>query len=439
MASQEHIAHALAMAVTVGRLSEEEAVRRMANVLGKRWRWLRPLAQRVVRRFGSGVRPRQAVVKRWITEDAGFRRAVRKRNIQVAGDLICKPEMCAGNRAASGWSVPAITTVRELADWCDTPLDELAWLADRDERECATASKYRRYRYRVLCKGLRRFRLIEVPIYRLKTIQRRLLSEILHVIPPHDASHGFRPGRSIHSFAAAHTGRHVVLKMDLEDFFPTIGFGRVSSLFRLAGYPEGVADMLAGVTTNTVPEDVWPRADYPGRYLREMRIPSRYRRPHLPQGGPSSPALANLCAYKLDRRLSGLAAACGATYTRYADDLVFSGDDHFARCVSRLRHHIAAIVMDEGFQVNYRKTRVMRAATRQRITGLVVNQHCNIERRTYDRIKAILHNCLRHGLESQNQHEHADFRAHLTGRVAFVEAVNPTRGKRLREMLDRIE
>lgn len=75
----------------------------------------------------------------------------------------------------------------------------------------------------------------------------------------------------------------------------------------------------------------------------------------------------------------------------------------------------------------------------QRITGLVVNQHSNIDRRTYDQLKAILHNCLRHGLDSQNHRGHADFRAHLTGRVAFVEVVNPTRGERLREMLDRIE
>lgn len=81
----------------------------------------------------------------------------------------------------------------------------------------------------------------------------------------------------------------------------------------------------------------------------------------------------------------------------------------------------------------------MHASTRQRITGIVVNQHRNFPRREYDQLKAILHNCVRHGLESQNRGNHTDFLAHLAGRVAFIEAVNPSRGLRLRGMLNQIE
>jgi RNA-directed DNA polymerase len=76
---------------------------------------------------------------------------------------------------------------------------------------------------------------------------------------------------------------------------------------------------------------------------------------------------------------------------------------------------------------------------RQHLAGLVVNDHINVRRRDFDRLKAILTNCLRLGPESQNRAGHTDFRAHLEGRVGFVESINPARGKRLRAILDRIE
>lgn len=114
----------------------------------------------------------------------------------------------------------------------------------------------------MLSKGTRRFRLIESPIYRLKLLQRQLLSGVLNYIEPLAAAHGFRIGRSIHTFTARHTGRDVVLKMDLQDYFATIDFGRVSHLFRRAGYPERVADMLAAIATNTIPNEVRESASH---------------------------------------------------------------------------------------------------------------------------------------------------------------------------------
>ncbi len=439
MATDHHIAYALAVAVTAGRLTENEVVDRVAHVLGKRWRWLRLLARRIEAEFANQTRPRRSDVQRWIMADTGFRRASTKHAIHIAGEVPVQPEMCAATRDSAHGQLPSITTLHQLADWFDLSFEELEWLADRRGRESATLPKYRRYHYRVLSKGSRRFRLIEIPIYRLKVLQRRLLHGLLHQIAPHEAAHGFRPGRSIHTFAVTHTHREVVLKVDLQDYFATVCFGRVSHLFRRVGYPERVADTLAAVATNTVPEDVWDSASHALMDRPEQRLPPLYSRPHLPQGAPSSPAIANLCLYKVDLRLTGLAKACGATYSRYADDLVFSGDADFRRGADRVQHHIAAIILEEGFQVNHRKTRLMRASTRQRITGIVVNQHPNIERRDYDQLKAILHNCRKHGLESQNRDRLSQFFAHLAGRVAFVEAVNPRRGKRLREILDQIE
>ncbi|MCA9145372.1 MAG: RNA-directed DNA polymerase [Planctomycetales bacterium] len=439
MATHRHIAKVIAGTAAAGQLTEDEIVARVAGVLGKRWRWLRPLARRMEERFAGRTRPRESAVHRWIIADDGFHRACRQHAIVIVEELPHRPEMRPPTGIAMTWNVPTITTVYDLAHWADLPLDELEWLADRRGREPSAEAKYRRYRYRVLSKGQSRFRLIETPIYRLKLLQRHLLSGILDHLSPHDAAHGFRKGRSIHTFADNHLGRQVVLKMDLRDCFTTIDFGRVSHLFRLAGYPERVADTLAAITTNTVPDQVWEAASGAHVFCPSERLPSIYASPHLPQGAPTSPAIANLCLYKLDLRLTGLAKACGASYSRYADDLAFSGDADFARCVQRVRHHIAAIIQEEGFEVNHRKTRVMRASTRQRITGIVVNQHRNIPRREYDQLKAILHNCISRGLQSQNRDKHTDYRAHLAGRVAFVEAVSPSRGQRLRDMLNQID
>ena len=163
-----------------------------------------------------------------------------------------------------------------------------------------------------------------------------------------------------------------------------------------------------------------------------------YAGAHLPQGAPTSPALANLCAYRVDCRLSGLAQAAGAAYTRYADDLAFSGGEGFERCVERFSAQSAAILFEEGFQVHHRKTRIMRRGVRQYLAGVVTNERVNVVRADFDRLKAILTNCVRHGPESQNREGHASFRMHLLGRVGFVEMVNPGKGARLRRIFEQI-
>lgn len=219
--------------------------------------------------------------------------------------------------------------------------------------------------------------------------------------------------------------------MDLEDFFPSVGGSRVMALFRMLGYPEMVADRLGGICTTVTPHEIWA-----GGGLRGEQ--ALYRRRHLPQGAPSSPALANVCAYRMDCRLSGLARAAGAEYTRYADDLAFSGGGEFERGVERFALRVAAIVFEEGFRVGHRKTRVMRQGVRQHLAGLVVNERMNVGRAEFDRLKATLTNCVRYGAESQNREGLPYFRLHLEGRVGFVESVNAAKGARLRGLLGRI-
>ena len=152
-----------------------------------------------------------------------------------------------------------------------------------------------------------------------------------------------------------------------------------------------------------------------------FRLSRRLATPHLPQGAPTSPALANLAAFSLDRRLTGLAAAVGARYTRYADDLVLSSD----RRLRTPEAMIAEIAADEGFRVNAAKTRVMGRGQRQTVTGVVVNAHPNVPRAEYDTLKAILHRAALDGPAGLDP-------SHLLGRIAWIESLNPARGAKLR-------
>ena len=96
------------------------------------------------------------------------------------------------------------------------------------------------------------------------------------------------------------------------------------------------------------------------------------------------------------------------------------------------------IVHEEGFRINHRKTRIMLQGVRQHLAGLVVNQRINVARVDFDRLKATLTNCVRLGPEDQNRTAYPNFRAHLDGTVSFFESINRDRGKRLREIFDRI-
>jgi hypothetical protein len=410
-----------------------------ARALGRNWGWLRPLAKRYSQAFALAPRPRHRDVMDFIRHDARFAEAWSKypHRISVA-QYLTAPQRMQPVPAAARWEILAIESVRALAHWLELTPSELDWFADLKSFTYKTASpQLRHYRYRILLKQSGNIRLIEAPKPRLKQLQRRILAAILDHIPLHSATHGFRRGHSIRTFAAPHTGQRVVLRMDLRDFFPSIVGARVQAFFRTAGYPEAVADLLGGICTNAAPPDVWKSAAaLDPRLLHDAR--ALYSHPHLPQGAPTSPALANLCSWRIDCRLSGLAQSAGAVYTRYADDLAFSGGADFDRAVERFSTHAAAILREEGFAVHHRKTRIMRQGVCQRLAGLVANRRLNVPRADFDRLKATLTNCLRHGLESQNRAAHPAFRSHLEGRVAFVESINPARGARLRALLERI-
>jgi hypothetical protein len=269
-----------------------------------------------------------------------------------------------------------------------------------------------------------------------------VLHEILDWIPAHDAAHGFTRGRSAVTNANQHTRRLVVVRLDLEDFFASVTANRVFGIFRTAGYPESVAYTLTALSTNIVPLTVSRQLSSPPDPKligSHFRLTQRLATPHLPQGAPTSPALANLAAFRLDRRLAGLATALGGTYTRYADDITLSGSDCLLRNANQLRSTITEIAREQGFAVNDRKSTLTTRAGRQHVCGVVINQRTNIRRADYDTLKATIHNAARHGPASQNRTGVPDFRAHLLGRIAWVEQLHPEHGAKLRRKFKHID
>jgi hypothetical protein len=275
-------------------------------------------------------------------------------------------------------------------------------------------------------------RLMEIPKARLMEMQRKILRGILDRVPVHAAAHGFLRGRSCRTYVEPHIGQDVLLRLDLRNFFPGIPAARIHALFGTLGYPEGVARALTGLCTNRVPMSMARRGGQSWEECKRLGIP------HLPQGAPTSPALANLCALHLDLRLEGLARELEARYTRYADDIAISGGETLRRRIEAVAAQVSAIAFDEGFEVNHRKTRAMHRSRRQLLTGIVVNEKANVRRDDFDRLKAILTNCIRHGAQSQNREARSDFRAHLAGRIAHVASLNAARGAKLRTLFARI-
>jgi len=429
----------LATAILAGEATVDGVAGRLSRTLGREWKWIRPFARRYVDAFSNRIRPRHQEVVHALLDDQSFSRAWQTYPRKMSVDQwLSEPQRMQPVPTAQDWNVLAIESIGELAAWLRLAPGDLEWFADLHGLgyRGQTSPALSHYHYRLVVKPSGRVRLIEAPKLRLKHSQRAILSAILDRIPIHSAAHGFYHGRSIKTFAAPHAGQHVVLRMDLQDFFPTISGPRIQSLFRTMGYPESVADRLGAICTNLTPRGIWKTVGDGPNIPRETR--DMYARPHLPQGAPTSPALANLCAYRVDCRLTGLAQAAGAHYTRYADDLVFSGGEEFERRVERFVVYVAAILGEEGFAVNHHKTRIMRQGVRQHLAGLTANRHLNISRSDFDRLKAILTNCVRFGAESQNLEKRPRFREHLEGRVSFVEMINADKGTRLRRILARI-
>jgi retron-type reverse transcriptase len=321
--------------------------------------------------------------------------------------------------------LPVLSTPAELARALDLPVPRLRWLAFH--AEVATRTHYIHFTVPKKSGGQR---VLSAPHRTMARVQRWIFEQIVSKLPAEPPAHGFLPGRSILTNARPHAGRAVVVNLDLEGFFPSIGFPRVRKLFERVGYSPAVATILALLCTECPRKTVLL-----GGTTYHVATGPR----GLPQGACTSPGLSNQVARRLDRRLSGLAAKLGLSYTRYADDLTFSGDQDLEGRTGYLMARVRHIARDEGFTVNEAKTRVLRRNTAQMVTGLVVNDRPGVRRAEVRRLRAILHRARTEGLDRQNRQNRPDFAAWLRGKIAFVRMARPELGDRLMAELDILE
>lgn len=429
------LARALAAGFLGGEWTRQGLVESGAVVLGRRPRWLSPLAGQTIAVYPRAPvdRPRELA-----TNIASLPAAAKAMHAAPVAQPVAATRMLT-NR----WRLPVLEGLDHVASFFDVDPGELDWFSD-PRRLARSASDPPLQHYRVSHRPAPSgaVRVLEAPKPRLRAIQRRLLREVVSLIPPHDAARGFRPGGSVRSYAAPHASRPVVLHLDLEAFFASVTVSRIYGIWRTAGYPEPVAHCLSGLVTCVLPRSAWRAVPAPtddGLLDAHWRLGRRLAAPHLPQGAPTSPAMANLAAFRLDVRLTALARSWGGRYTRYADDLAFSGDAGWGRGTSRLIDAIEVIVRDEGFRLNTRKTGVMPRAGRQRLAGLVVNDRPRVARDQVDVLRAILHNCHRYGPSSQNRDDVPAWEDHLRGRIAWVAQHDPVRGARLLAVHDAVD
>jgi RNA-directed DNA polymerase len=158
----------------------------------------------------------------------------------------------------------------------------------------------------------------------------------------------------------------------------------------------------------------------------------------LPQGAVTSPALSNIFCYTLDRKLARLARALKFTYTRYADDLTFSGDRIAATKIDRLFVRLDEIVAGEGFKINEEKTQILGKGQQQQVTGIIVNQKLNISQRKLDAFCATLYQIECDGFAGKRWGNSPDLLAAITGYANYVAMVNPSRGEEFLNSIDRI-
>jgi RNA-directed DNA polymerase len=249
-------------------------------------------------------------------------------------------------------------------------------------------------------------------------------------------SWAYQPGRSIAGAARMHVGARCLVKLDLHDFFASIYERRVFSIFRRLGYPRLLSFELARLCTRT-------RLDVRGlRYGQApyLRTPAG----SLPQGAPTSGALANAAMVAIDDRLAGLAARHRVVYTRYSDDLTFSAGNSFTRQeAARPVNEVTAILAPEGLRVHRRKTTVVPPGARKVVLGLLLlDDRVALPPEFKRRVEVHVRGVRIFGLVQHAEHRRfasvLSMINHVDGCIAFARSVDPAFANTMRVEWDAV-
>ncbi len=281
------------------------------------------------------------------------------------------------------------------------------------------------------------YRLILSPDNELKYLQKWILLNILEKIPSHNSCQGFDKEKSIKKNAEIHLGAHSILKIDLLRFYDSISEKRVYGIFKSLGYHKNLAVSLAKICTVEVNETFLKAFKKNELKLKEKII--KDKEGILPQGAPTSPKLSNLILRRLDKRLTHLSITNDLNYSRYADDLTFSGNEEELK---RVKKTIYKIIKDENFFINYGKTQLLKRGNRFFVTGLSIhNEKVTIPKKFKLNTEHHLYHCIKNGVTAhtrKNNIENRNYKDWLLGCICFINSVEPEQGAKYFEEYNKI-
>lgn len=257
-----------------------------------------------------------------------------------------------------------------------------------------TSYFYRRFSIKKRNGGLRD---IEEPLPSLKYIQRWILYNILEKVEVSSFAKAYKRKSGLKENVRFHTNQEIVLNIDIKNFFPSIGLKNIENIFKGLGYSELISNLLAKLCTrNTV----------------------------LPQGAPTSPYLSNIFLKEFDNEISKYCIDNKIKYTRYADDLTFSGDFNEDFLLNLVTEKITTLRL----AINNEKTRISKKNSRQQVTGIIVNEKAQVPSSIRKKIRQDLYYIINKGIENHMKFKDikkSNYISHLLGKVNFVLTFTP--------------
>ncbi len=257
------------------------------------------------------------------------------------------------------------------------------------------------YRSAMLPKRNGGTRILHIPDEALKKLQRAIGEKLLPLESVSPYATAYRPGTSITKNALPHTGKKSILKLDIRHFFDSIPYSLVK-------------------------EKAFPKERYSEK-IRILLTMLCYYKDALPQGAPTSPAISNIILCDFDNDVGEYCKSRGVAYTRYCDDMTFSGDlDDTAELIDFVRSRLKTY----GFTLNNEKTKIIAAAKRQMVTGIVVNEKPNLPDKYKRAIRQEVYFIRKFGIRShlsriRDPRSPISYLDSLLGRINFVLQICP--------------
>lgn len=339
-------------------------------------------------------------------------------------------EIAQYNTLLSNKGLPVIYSIHHLGLLSGVSVKTVLDFCESDRTQT-----YKRFKLRKKKGG---YRLIQTPQSEIKYLQRWILKNILEKQPSHQSCKGFDISTSIKSNAEQHLNKEAILKIDFLRFFDSVNEKQVYRIFKTIGYHGNVALAMAKICTIVPDKLIIDSFRKHEKKLKDAVL--AHGLGILAQGAPTSPKLSNLFCLSLDNRLTKLAEKNNLSYTRYADDLTFSGELNVLLSVKK---SIYKIVWDEKLFINTGKTKLLKRGSPFFVTGLSVhNKKVTVPKKKKKEIEHHLHHCIKNGVQNhllKSNIQNRNFKDWLFGNIAFVYSVEKQLGEQYFKIFNNIQ